>query len=110
VNARDELGFEIGAQHRFEQAVLPHAGNWQAAHVSRLGMAFNAPLMLIVRKVVPHVGTLPAMGSFMALEPDHLAMHAMYVDGDTPVVRIVEAEGRCAPGSSGDGATDTEGQ
>ncbi len=46
---RDELGFEIGVTHRFEQALLPHAGNWQHAQMYHEGMAFNAPL--IVRKV-----------------------------------------------------------
>ena len=95
-HARDELGFEIGIQHRFEQAILPHAGNWQSAHAYHHGMAFNAPL--IVRKLTPHEGTLPAIGSFMTLEPDRLTLHAMYVENSAIVLRVVEAEGTRAQG------------
>ncbi|BCX05963.1 MAG: alpha-mannosidase [Candidatus Roseilinea sp.] len=94
--SRDELGFEIGVLHRFEQAILPHAGDWRAAQVYHAGMAFNAPL--IVRKVTPHAGALPSHGSFMALEPDHVTVHAIFVDRDQLVLRVVEAEGNHAKG------------
>jgi alpha-mannosidase len=97
--SRDELGFEIGVQHRFEQAILPHVGDWRAAQVYHAGMAFNAPL--IVRKATPHAGAWPAQGSFMTLEPDHVTVHAVYVERDQLIVRVVEAAGQPAQGKVG---------
>jgi hypothetical protein len=39
--ARDVRGFEIGVDHHFEQALLPHSGNWQSAKIFREGFAFK---------------------------------------------------------------------
>jgi alpha-mannosidase len=89
---RDELGFEIGVTHRFEQALLPHAGNWQHAQMYHEGMAFNAPL--IVRKVSAHEGRLPATGSFLHASLNHVAIHAVVVEGNQMVLRVVEAAGQ----------------
>jgi alpha-mannosidase len=95
-DARDEGGFELGVAHRFEQALLPHRGTWQAARLPQEGLSFNVPL--IVRKVAPHAGPLPVSGSFVTIEPDNVLLHAMYVEENQIVLRVAEAEGRGADG------------
>jgi len=94
--ARDVRGFEIGVNHHFEQALLPHTGNWQAAKIYREGLAFNVPL--IARKVTGHDGELPSSGSFASLDSDHLVLHALYMDGDEWIARVVEAQGEAVDG------------
>jgi alpha-mannosidase len=89
--SKSDTGFEIGMLHRFEQALIPHQGTWQAAGVYHEAMAFNAPLL--VRKSTPHAGSLPASGSFLAVEPDNLVLHAMVVEADHLVLRFAEAAG-----------------
>ena len=89
--SKSDTGFEIGVLHRFEQALVPHQGNWQATALYREGLAFNVPLM--VRKSTSHSGRLPASGSFLAVEPDNLVLHAMVVEADHLVLRLAEAEG-----------------
>ena len=91
-----DAGFEIGVRHRFEQALLPHTGDWTAQDLHHEGMAFNVPLM--VRKCASHAGALPARGSFVVVEPANLALHAMYVDGRELVLRLAEATGEKAQG------------
>jgi alpha-mannosidase len=93
---RDELGFEIGVTHRFEQALLPHTGNWQSAELYHEGMAFNAPLM--VRKVTAHEGKLPAIGSFLHTSLDDVTIHAVVVEGNQIVLRVVESAGHSGAG------------
>lgn len=92
----DTAGFEIGARHRFEQALLPHRGNWQTARLYKEGLAFNVPLM--VRKATSHPGDLPAHNSLLTIEPDNLILHAMYVEDDQLVLRVAEAAGRAVEG------------
>jgi alpha-mannosidase len=82
--------------HRFEQALVPHRGAWQGARLPQEGLAFNLPL--IVRKVSSHPGRLPATDSFVAMEPDNVLLHAMYVEDNQLVLRVAEAEGRGADG------------
>jgi alpha-mannosidase len=94
--ARDVRGFEIGVDHYFEQAILPHAGNWQSSQVYREGMAFNVPLIL--RKATVHSGTLPSSGSFVSLNSEHMMLHALYAEGDKWVLRVVEAQGEAIEG------------
>ncbi len=89
--SKSDTGFEIGVLHRFEQALIPHQGNWQAARVYREGLAFNQPLM--VCKSTSHAGRLPASGSFLVVEPDSVVLHAMLVEGDHLVLRLAEAAG-----------------
>jgi alpha-mannosidase len=93
---RDELGFEIGVAHCFEQALLPHTGNWQSAKLYHEGMAFNTPL--IVRKVTAHEGKLPANGSFLHASLDHVTVHAVVVEGNMIVLRVVESAGHSGAG------------
>jgi alpha-mannosidase len=94
--ARDSLGFELGVEHSFDQAIVPHDGDWKSAQIYHEAQAFNSPL--IVRKTTRHTGSLPPSGSFMTLEPDHILLHAFYYEGDTLVIRISEAEGRAGDG------------
>lgn len=91
-NARDEAGFEIGVRHRFEQALVPHAGDWRAAHLHLHGQAFNAPL--IARLCVAHSGSLPVAASFIRVEPNSVAAHAAFVHDGRLIVRLAEALGQ----------------
>lgn len=94
--SRDRLGFEIGVDHHFQQAILPHEGNWQSAKLYREGLAFNVPL--VARKTASHAGSLPPSGSFASLNADNLMLHALYVDNGDLVLRVVESEGRSSDG------------
>ena len=94
---KDEAGFEIGVPHHFEQALLPHAGDWQSAEIHHAGLAFNVPLQ--VRKCAAHAGALPARASFVEVEPSNLVVHALYVENDHWVMRVAEATGTQVQGS-----------
>jgi len=89
--AKDEAGFEIGMRHTFHQALLPHTGDWRDAQLVHEGMAFNAPL--IVHKCEAHAGALPPSASFVEIEPEHVALHALFVDEGQLVLRVVESKG-----------------
>src|SRR5207244_707058 len=90
-HAEDELGFELGLRRRFEQALLPHAGDWRAANLPRAGAEFNAPL--IVRKLDRHTGPLPPSHSFVDIAPENVALHALHVADDELVLRVSETAG-----------------
>jgi alpha-mannosidase len=93
---RDEGGFEIGIPHHFEQAIIPHTGDWRDAHLTRAGMDFNSPL--VTRKVPPHGGALPGSGSFAAVEPANTILHALYAEGEQLVLRVAECKGQATTG------------
>lgn len=94
--ARDTAGFEIGVEHRFEQAILPHHDDWQTAKIYQDALAFNVPLT--VCKTTAHPGALPSKGSFATIEPENMVLHALYVDDNELVMRLAEAEGRSVDG------------
>jgi hypothetical protein len=87
---------EIGVHHRFEQALVPHLGNWITAQLYHEGMAFNTPL--VVRKCLPHAGVLPSTGAFASIEPANLVLHALYVEKRQLVMRVAEAAGQAVGG------------
>jgi alpha-mannosidase len=97
--AKDSAGLEIGVHHRFEQALVPHLGNWITAQLYHEGMAFNTPL--VVRKCLPHAGVLPSTGAFASIEPANLVLHALYVEKRQLVMRVAEAAGQAVGGEVG---------
>jgi alpha-mannosidase len=90
-HTEDELGFELGVRRRFEQALLPHAGDWRGAALPRAGAEFNAPL--IVRKLDGHDGSLPPSRGFVDVAPANVALHALHIRGDELVLRVSEMGG-----------------
>jgi alpha-mannosidase len=89
-------GQERGKRFTFDYALLPHDGNWQQAHVYRVGFEFNNPL--IVRKVAPQPGALPARWGLLELSEANAVVSAVKTSRDGGViVRVYEAEGRPAP-------------
>jgi len=93
-----DAGFEIGVQHRFAQALIPHSGDWTTQNLHHEGMAFNVPL--IVRKGAPHAGTLPHRGSFVTISgTDSIALHALFVEEGQLVLRVAEAVGKACSGT-----------
>ena len=95
-NARDEAGFEIGVRHRFDQALVPHAGDWRAARLHREGQAFNTPL--IARACQSHPGASPAAASFASVAPESVAAHALFMQDGRLVLRLAEVLGQPADG------------
>jgi alpha-mannosidase len=78
-------------QHRFTYALLPHGGDWRQAEVVRRAYELNVPLRLVRRS--PQEGMLPASGSFMRCNADHVVVETVKAaqDGQGLIVRLYEA-------------------
>ncbi|HZO90178.1 MAG TPA: glycoside hydrolase family 38 C-terminal domain-containing protein [Chthonomonadaceae bacterium] len=87
-------GYEIGVEHTFEYALVPHAGDWRDAKIYRQGMEFNRPLL--ARKVKPAPGRLPQRMSLFSVSADNVVISAVRASPAGTVVRVYEAEGRAA--------------
>ena len=75
--------------HRFMYSLLPHAGDWREAQVTRRAYELNAPL-----RPVTVMGEVPAEGrSFLRVESDHVVVETIKTadDGDGLIVRMYEA-------------------
>ena len=91
-----ESGFQIGRERTLRYALVPHAGDWREAGVFRDGMEFNHPLL--VRKVLPHGGSLPARWGLLEVSSPNVVVSALKPGRDgTAVLRVYEATGRPAP-------------
>jgi alpha-mannosidase len=88
--------FQDQGVQRFTLELLPHRGDWTAAGLTRRAALLNARPTVLFESF--HDGPLPASGSFLAVEPDHLVVGALKLaeDRDDLVVRIVETVGRPA--------------
>ncbi|HEU4672262.1 MAG TPA: glycosyl hydrolase-related protein, partial [Candidatus Limnocylindrales bacterium] len=86
---------DIGLQ-RFHLALLPHTGRWPDADLTRRAALLNQPPDVLLESF--HGGPLPPVGSYLAVEPEHVVLGAVKVaeDGDDLVVRLVETAGRTA--------------
>ena len=70
-------------------SLLPHAGDWREAQVTRRAYELNAPL-----RPVTVMGEVPAEGrSFLRVESDHVVVETIKTadDGDGLIVRMYEA-------------------
>ncbi|MGC9041420.1 MAG: alpha-mannosidase [Roseiflexus sp.] len=75
--------------HRFIYSLLPHAGDWREAQVTRRAYELNAPL-----HPVTVAGEIPAEGrSFLHVDSDHVIVETIKTadDGDGLIVRMYEA-------------------
>ena len=86
---------DLGTQ-RFTLALVPHRGDWSGAGLTRRAMELNQRATVLLESY--HDGSLPAIGSYASIEPDHLVLGAVKLaeDGDDLVVRVVETAGRAA--------------
>ena len=90
-------GFEIGKENAFDYALVPHAGDWRSAGITREGMEFNHPL--IVRSAPPHAGVLPLRWSFLDISHPHILVSALKMSEDNQgaVLRVYETAGEPVP-------------
>lgn len=89
-------GYEIGVQHTFDYALVPHAGDWRDTQLYRRGMEFNRPLL--TAKAAPSAGRLPARLSLLSISAENVVISAVRRTGDRMMVRVYEAEGRAVSG------------
>jgi len=61
--------------HEFLYSLYPHSGTWMDAGTVRRGYELNNPLM--VRVALVHPGTLPAVQSFLGIEPPNVILSAL---------------------------------
>ncbi len=90
-----ESGMQLGKERTMRYAVVPHAGDWREAGITREGAEFNNPL--ICRKVASHPGILPSRWGFLEVSAPNVAVSAMKPGpGETVVVRVYETTGKPA--------------
>jgi alpha-mannosidase len=87
-------GLEKGKEHTFDYALLPHAGDWREAQVTRRGAEFNHPLLVF--KPARKPGEYPAKLSFLGVREQNIVLSAVKASSDGISVRLYEAEGRAA--------------
>jgi alpha-mannosidase len=91
-----DSGFEFGKQLTFDYAVVPHAGDWREAGIYRAGLEFNNPL--IVRKVLPHAGSLPKRWGLLEVSHPNVVLSTLKPGpGGAAILRIYEAAGTPSP-------------
>ncbi len=88
VAATDEKGI-----HQVKYALYPHPGDWRQAQTMRRGYEFNYPLIAITEE--NHSGDLPAMHSFITIDPQNLIISVLKKaeDSDDLMLRFFETHG-----------------
>jgi len=79
--------------HTIGYSVYPHSGTWKDADVIRRGYEFNCPLITSVESL--HQGILPAVFSFMKVEPRSVILEVLKraYDADGFIIRAYETHG-----------------
>ncbi len=94
-----DSGLEMGRTLTLQYALVPHAGDWRDAGVSRAGWEINQPL--IVRKETAHMGDLPARWGWLEISAPNVNVSALKPGRDGSVIlRVYEAAGRATSGVS----------
>ncbi len=84
--------------HQFRYRLLPHAGDLRKSGVIDAGYDLNVPVRMI--DTTPHAGTLPASGSFLSVDADHVVVEAVKQSdrgSGALVIRLYEAWGQRGP-------------
>jgi alpha-mannosidase len=89
-------GYELGVTHTFDYALVPHAGDWRRAQLTRRGQEFNRPLIAV--KPGAHPGPLPDRLSLFRVSAPNVVVSAVKTGEQGVVVRLYEAEGRPVTG------------
>ncbi len=89
-------GYQIGQERTMNYAIVPHAGDWRQATIFREGWEFNHPPL--VRKVLPHTGSLPTRFGFVEVSHPNVVISALkpVLAGDV-ALRVYEAAGHATP-------------
>jgi alpha-mannosidase len=94
-----DSGLEMGKTLTLHYALIPHAGDWRDAGVSRAGLEINQPL--IVRKQAAHAGALPARWGWLEVSLPNVNVSAVKPSRDGSVIlRLYESAGRATRGVS----------
>jgi alpha-mannosidase len=94
-----DSGLELGRTLTLQYALVPHAGDWRDAGVSRAGWEINNPL--IVRKVTAHAGSLPQRWGWLEVSAPNVNVSTLKPARDGSVIlRVYEATGRPTTGVS----------
>ncbi len=82
--------------HHVKYALVPHRGGWQALAPTRLGVAYNAPLL--VQFEPAHAGELGRTFSALNVEPANVVVEAVKKAEDSKelIVRLYETGGKAA--------------
>jgi alpha-mannosidase len=82
--------------HHVKYALVPHHGGWQVLAPTRLGVAFNAPLL--VQFEPAHAGELGRTFSALNVEPANVVVEAVKKaeDSNELIVRLYETDGKAA--------------
>jgi hypothetical protein len=82
--AKDLMGtpftFPENKTHRFTYSLYPHQGDWRAADTWKAAQEVNAPLSAAMTDI--HPGPLPAVGSFINITSDSVALSAVKAAGN----------------------------
>lgn len=83
-----DIGF-----HEFTYSLYPHAGNWQAANVTKIGYELNHPVT--VKITHSHDGTLPYKYSFVQTDATHVILDTIKLAEDENgfILRFYESSG-----------------
>jgi alpha-mannosidase len=84
--------------HQFRYRLLPHAGDLRETGVIDAGYDLNVPVRMV--DTTPHAGTLPASGSFLSVDADHVVVEAVKQsdhESGALVIRLYEAWGQRGP-------------
>lgn len=94
-----DSGLEMGKTLTLHYALIPHAGDWRDAGISRAGWEINQPL--IIRKQAAHAGALPARWGWLRVSTPNVNVSAVKPSRDGSVIlRVYEAAGRATSGVS----------
>lgn len=87
---------DMGMQH-FRYSLYPHAGTWKEAGTVHAGYEFNYGLT--ARQVMPHLGPLPSMNSYVSVSSPDVVLTAMKKAEDSAalIFRMYESAGRGGP-------------
>ena len=86
-----ERGYEIGVEHTFEYAVMPHGKDWKHAGSVRAAMDYNNGLVAL--NAPRHKGMLPSRKSFIQCSRPNVVLSSVRPLKNALCVRVYEAEG-----------------
>jgi hypothetical protein len=80
-------------RHEFNWSIVWHEGDWQAGGIGELARRLREPLEVLVPDGVP-AADLPSSGSCLSIEPESVALSALYEEGDAVILRLYETRGQ----------------
>jgi alpha-mannosidase len=93
-----DSGLELGKDITFEYSLIPHAGDWRDAGITRAGMELNHPLL--ARKAGVHPGPLPRQWGILEIPDGNVVLSALKPGRNgTVVIRVYEAQGKPVKGA-----------